>query len=409
MKDRDFIINSLLDVDFYKFTMGQMIFHRHPSTEVELTFTNRTSSVKLAEVIDMGRLKRELDHCRELYLTPDEIHYIMGVYEYEKPMFRMDYIQFLKTLRLPEFHLSKTDDGQINLRFVGRWELVTYWETLAMSVINELYYEAKMKDFSKFERDLVLSEGKLRLGKKITELKKHPEITFSDFGTRRRFSREWQDFTVSTLAEECAKQFKGTSNVLLAKKYGLMPVGTNAHELPIVYSGIFADKDEIDPSYSSRMVVMNWGFEYGMGLSIFLPDTFGSDWFFKNVVDEEKLRNWKGSRHDSGDPIGYAEKRIAEYESCRIDPKTKLIIFADGLSVHKMVEISEKLNGRIQSTFGWGTDLSNDVGFPSIQIVVKPTKSDGRPVGKLTDDVSKATGSPEAIERWKNLVERKTK
>jgi nicotinate phosphoribosyltransferase len=185
----------------------------------------------------------------------------------------------------------------------------------------------------------VESDGRIALGKKIRELRRHPHITFSDFGTRRRFSRKWQDYVVGTLVEECPDQFKGTSNVLLAQKYGVMPTGTNAHELPMVYSGIhFEDDHDKTPAYSQHRVLADWEAEYGLGLSIFLPDTFGSDWFFANAVTPNQLRSWKGSRQDSGVPLKYAEKRIREYQDAGIDPKEKLSGKADGLLVKNIVE-----------------------------------------------------------------------
>ncbi|OHA87766.1 MAG: nicotinate phosphoribosyltransferase [Candidatus Zambryskibacteria bacterium RIFCSPLOWO2_01_FULL_39_39] len=398
------IIESLLDIDFYKLSMGQMIFHRHPKVPVTLSFINRTARVPLAEIVSIGRLREELEHCRTLRFSSQELHYIMGTYEYEQPMFQLDYINFLKGLALPEFNLE-IDGDQLKISFPGDWAEATYWETLAMSIVNELYYRALMQKYSPFERELVESDGKIALGRKIRELRRNPNITFSDFGTRRRFSRQWQDYVVSILAKECPDQFKGTSNVLLAQRYGLMPTGTNAHELPMVYSGIYFEEDtEKNPTYSQHRVLADWEEEYGMGLSIFLPDTFGSDWFFSNAVTPKQFRNWKGSRQDSGIPLKYAEKRIQEYQDAGIDPKEKLIVFADGLRVETMKEISERLHGRIRYTFGWGTDLTNDLGFKSISIVVKAVEAAGHPVAKLSDNISKATGPRVAVERMKQMV-----
>jgi nicotinate phosphoribosyltransferase len=327
----------------------------------------------------------------------------MGTYEYQQPMFGLDYIEFLKGFRLPEFDLE-VKDGQLRLEFFGDWSYVTMWENFGMIIPNELYYGSLMNGYSRFERELVEAEGRIILGRKIQELRRNPNITFSDFGTRRRFSREWQDYIVGVLVEECPKQFLGTSNVYLAQKYGVTPTGTNAHELPMVYSGIFYDEDEIDPTFSQRQVLADWEAQYGLGLSIFLPDTFGSDWFFSKVVSPEQLTRWKGSRQDSGVPLEYAEKRIREYMNAGIDPREKLIVFADGLKVETMKEISEKLHGRIRYTFGWGTNLTNDLGFKPLSIVVKAVEANGHPVAKLSDNVAKATGSQMAIERMKRMV-----
>jgi nicotinate phosphoribosyltransferase len=244
----------------------------------------------------------------------------MGTHEYDQPMFKIDYINFLKKLRLPDFRLGQPVDGQINLRFSGVWSEATNWEIMSMYIVNELYYRALTKGYSRFECERVEAEGRIRLADKIKMLRQNPQIRFSDFGTRRRFSREWQDYVVGG----CRRvppidgepgQFLGTSNVHLAQKYGLMPMGTNAHELPMVYSGIYKDEDEEDPTFSSKMVIEDWESEYNKGLLLFLPDTFGSDWFFKNVVTPKRLASWRGSRQDSGIPIEYAEKRIKEYKA----------------------------------------------------------------------------------------------
>ncbi len=397
------IITSLSDIDFYKFAMGKMIHRKHPNASVTLSFLNRTKSVPLARVIDMDRLWQELQHCRTLRFTPQELHYLMGTYEYFQPMFSIDYIHFLKDLRLPEFSLGEID-GQLDLQFFGNWAEVTYWETLAMSIVDQLYGEHLTQDFSRFELQCLEAEGVIRLEKKVRCLNAHQDITFSDFGTRRRFSQKWQDRIVEILVEECGDRFKGTSNVALADKYGITPVGTNAHELPMVYSGIFWREDDKNPMYSHRQVLKDWEDEYGLGLSIFLPDTVSSDWFFKNVVNREQLRQWKGSRQDSGNPLQYANDRIIEYKANRIDPLSKLIVFADGQNVQSMMQISEALHGKIGYTFGWGTDLTNDVGFDPISIVVKATQANGHPVAKLSDNIAKATGPKEAVDRMKRLV-----
>jgi nicotinate phosphoribosyltransferase len=397
------IITSLADVDFYKNAMGQMIYHKHPNASVNFSFLNRTKSVPLARVIDKDRLWEELQHCRTLRFSPQELHYLMGTYEYNQPMFKLDYINFLKELRLPEFSLGETDD-QLELNFFGNWAEVTYWETLAMSIVNELYYRHLTFDFSRFELERIEAEGRIRLAKKVDRLNAKPGMTFSDFGTRRRFSKKWQDYVVGVLTEECGARFKGTSNVALAMKYGVMPVGTNAHELPMVYSGIYWKEDDKDPTHSHRQVLKDWEEEYGLGLSVFLPDTVSSDWFFKNVASLDQLKRWKGSRQDSGDPLGYAKARIAEYQAADIDPLSKLIVFADGQNVESMVRISEALNRKVGYTFGWGTDLTNDLGFVPISIVVKATRANANPVAKLSDNIAKATGPSEAVERMKRLV-----
>jgi nicotinate phosphoribosyltransferase len=399
------IIHSLLDVDFYKDTMGQAIFHRHPHVPVKFAFHNRHKHVRLAECIDLAELREQLDHVRSLRFTRQELHFLMGTFEYNQPMFKLDYIEFLQTLRLPEFHID-THDGQLTLEFLGGWASVTRWETLALQIVSELYGKSQAPA-------PLWAEANRRLEEKIEAFKANPEVTFSDFGTRRRFSREWQDHVVGRLAERFPaesvfvdnQQFRGTSNTLLAMKYGLTPMGTNAHELPMVYSAIHRAEDESAGwLVSSRRVLEDWEAEYGMGLSIFLADTYGSDYFFARVVPMEMLATWKGSRHDSGSPKQYGDKVIKIYEAAGIDPASKLIVFADGLDAALVLELERYFRGRIQTTFGIGTNLTNDVGPAPLSIVVKPVEANGLPVAKLSDNFAKATGAPAEIERVKRLA-----
>ncbi|HEX4997622.1 MAG TPA: nicotinate phosphoribosyltransferase [Terriglobia bacterium] len=399
------IIESLLDVDFYKDTMGQAIFHRHPATPVTFAFQNRHRHIRLADCIDLGRLREQLDHLRALRFTRQELHFLMGTFEYSQPMFKLDYIEFLQTFRLPEYHLD-VHDGQLALEFSGAWPLVTRWETLALQVVAELYGEYQA-------HEAPVDEGMRRLEEKVTLFKANPNIAFSDFGTRRRFSREWQERVVARLAEEFPaesvfvdnKQFRGTSNTLLAMKYGLTPMGTNAHELPMVYSAIYRDEDEAAGRLvSSLRVLEDWEAEYGLGLSVFLPDTYGSDYFFSHVAPRDMVERWKGSRHDSGPPKEYGDKRVEMYKRMGIDPMAKLIVFADGLDAALVDELERYFRGRIQTTFGIGTNLTNDLGPTPLSIVVKPVSANGLPVVKLSDNIRKASGDPAEIERMKRLT-----
>jgi len=403
MRDRA-IVSSLLEADFYKFTMLQMILKYHPDVPVEFSFINRTKSVQLAKAIDLGELREHLDHCRDLTFTSQELHYLMGTYEYEQPMFRYDFVQRLQFLRLSEFSLSQTTSGQLDLRFFGPWAAATLWETLALSIVNELYFASLMKGMSRFERQVVEAEGRRRLAEKIRMLRQFPGVMFSEFGNRRAFSRAWEGYVVGVFKEELPLQFRGTSNTWLAQKYGVMPMGTNAHEPPMVYSGIYHDQDDEDPVFSQRRVLDDWESLYVGGLLLFLPDTWSSDWFFDKVATVDRLRKWRGSRQDSGNPIMYARKRIGNYQAAGIDPREKLIVFADGLDVQKMCGLNTALTGKIQDGYGWGTNATNDLGFNPISIVVKATKAAGHPVIKLSDNIEKATGDPAEIERVKRLI-----
>jgi nicotinate phosphoribosyltransferase len=353
-----------------------------------------------------------------LRFNRQELHFLMGTFEYHQPTFKLDYIEFLKTFRLPEFHLE-VRDGQLILEFFGDWAYVSRWETPAMQVVAELHSEYQSRGLTNAQRDQMWSEGRRRLAEKVKTFKSNPGITFSDFGTRRRFSRAWQDEVIATLAREFPaegaftdnRQFRGTSNTSLAMKYGLTPIGTNAHELPMVYSAIYREEDEAASRLVSQLRVLeDWEAEYGLSLSIMLPDTYGSDYFFSKIVPEEMLRTWKGSRHDSGPPRDYGDKLVLMYQSHGIDPKEKLIVFADSLNAQLMNDLEVYFRGRIRTSFGIGTNLTNDLGpspgvdFAPFSIVVKPVAAAGLPVVKLSDDLDKAGGDPQEIDRMKRFV-----
>lgn len=397
----EWIINSLLDTDFYKFTMGQFIFMKHAGTPVRFSLKNRTTSVKLPESIDIGELRRQLDHVRELSFTNSEIHYLRGTNEYQERMFREPYLEFLKGLRMPPYEIGIGNDGQFLLDFPGPWEKTTYWEIYSLSILNELYFRSLMEGLSKFRKECVFAEGVKRLEKKILEIKKYPLLTFTDFGTRRRFSRTWQEYVVDSVARELPGQFIGTSNAKLAEILSLDPRGTSAHEIPMVLAGIMGNSDE-SIRQSHNLGLSDWWDLYGWGLSIALTDTFGTDFFFRDF-SKKQAALWKGLRQDSGDPFTFGRNAIAFYESLGIIPKDKTLIFSDGLDVSLMVALFMEFHEKIKTTFGWGTNLTNDLGFPALSIVVKPVEACGRPLVKLTDNIKKAMGDPETVEKFKRI------
>lgn len=248
---------------------------------------------------------------------------------------------------------------------------------------------------------MVRTEGNKRLQAKIRDLKEY--ITqqekegyegpyFMDFGTRRRKSGQWQKHIVSEMAAAFPKNFISTSNVLLGKELGLKVGGTLAHEMDMVFSGIFFDEDEKAGTFISHNKLMEmWYQEYGEVLSVGLPDTYGSDFFFRNFTPEQ-AKKWIGVRHDSGDPIEFGERVIAFYEKNGINPAEKTIIFSDGLDVEAIKKIHTHFRGRVRMIFGWGTTLTNDVGIPTLSIVAKATEANGHPTTKLSDNLAKAIG-----------------
>jgi len=395
------IINSLLDIDFYKFTMGQLAFLKYPKIPVTYSFTCRTKDVDLTEVINSVSLTAELESAKELKFNNSELHYLRGTNEYKDRLFCEDYLQFLKNLQLPSFRLNY-GEGRIILKFEGLWASAIYWETIALAIINQLYYEALLKKMGPFRREIVEATGKIKLFEKIQLLKSRPDISFIEFGTRRRYSLAWQDYVVSVLAAEFPpKQFLGTSNTFLAMKHGILAMGTSAHETDMAYSGIYHDNDDTIRA-SHNKALREWWELYGWGLSVALTDTYGTDFFFKDM-NAEQAKKWKGLRQDSGDPIEFGEKAIGFYEGHGIAPKEKLLIFSDGLDIQTIIRIADHFKGRIKVSFGWGTNLTNNLGLKPLSMVVKLTKSNGHGTVKLSDNLAKAIGDPLDIERFKKI------
>ena len=394
------IVKSLLDTDFYKFTMGQVIFKKYYNVPVRFVFKNRTKGIYLAEYINEEELRSELDNVRSLRFNKTELHYLRGTNEYGSRMFSEPYLEFLGNLQLPPYELEKVD-GNYKLEFPGLWSMATYREMPSLQIFSELYNRSFMESLSEFERDAVYATGTIRLAEKIKIFRERRDITFCDFGTRRRFSGKWQDYVVKTLAKELPDQFLGTSNVYLAMKYGLLPMGTSAHEMYMGLSGIMRDSDE-EIRGSHNKVLRDWWKEYGWGLSIALTDNYGSDFFFQDMTPKQAL-DWKGLRQDSGDPIEWAKKALAFYKRCGVNSKEKLLIFSDGLEIESIVKIANYVGNRAKKTFGWGTNLTNDLGFKALSLIVKLMESNGYGTVKLSDNLAKALGTPKDIERFKRI------
>ncbi len=399
-QDTGHIIASLLDTDFYKFTMGQIIFDKYPSVPVTYSFKNRTSNIFLAHHIRENDFREELDHVRSLRFTNEDCAYLRGIALSGKPLFSERYLDFLKSLQLPAYEINVTDDNfEINIK--GTWAETIYWETLILSILNELYYRSLLGNIQ-ISADAAWAEGVRRLERKIALVKAQPQIVFSDFGTRRRFSLAWHDTLMRKLCAEVPQnQCMGTSNVYFSRKYSLAPIGTMAHEMFMVMSGVMYDTDETIYASHNR-VLQDWWDYYGFDLSIALTDTYGSDFFFRDLSCEQ-ARNWKGVRQDSGDPVAFGEKAIRFYESRGIDPREKLIVFSDGLDIEGIYRLTEHFAGRVRIAFGWGTNLTNDLGFGALSLVVKVVESCGHGTVKLSDNLAKAIGTPEDIERFKRI------
>jgi nicotinate phosphoribosyltransferase len=321
-------------------------------------------------------------------------------------------------LRLPDYHLERSDNDLV-LEFTGRWAEVTYWETIALSIVNEVYYRALLRRLTRFEREAIFAVGIGRLRQKIATLRAHPDIVFSDFGTRRRFSGPWQHYVDEVLRDELnggsfEGRFLGTSNTYSAMTAGLVPMGTAAHELPMIIAGML-DTGDTDPAWlrrAQRQVIDDWWEQYGWGLSIFLPDTFGTDFFF-TVVSDDDLRRWKGFRWDSGDLFGFGERVIRAYAAIDVDPREKMLVPSDALDLPLILDAQKRFAGRIRVSYGWGTGLTNDLldnvmiddaWYGPVSLVVKPVRANGRGLVKLSDNPAKAIGEPGDVERYKRAA-----
>lgn len=412
------IVRSRLEPDFYKFTMGQIIWRKYRDVDVTFSFRNRTPKARIADVVDLGELRDQFDHARSLMFTDSELEYLRGTNAHQQPMFDDAYLECLRGLRLPDYHLARRGDD-LELEFTAPWSAVTYWETVALSIVNETYYRTLLRALAKADRDAIYAEGIRRLEQKIAALRDQPDIDLSDFGTRRRFSAGWQRHVDETLMQElnfgsADGPFLGTSNTYLAMTTGVAPMGTTAHELPMVVAGIL-DEGDADTEWlrrAQRQVLDDWWEQYGPGLSILLPDTFGADFFLTVITDADLLR-WKGFRWDSGDLFEFGDRIIALYERNGIDAGEKTLVASDALELSTILDAHRHFAGRIRVSYGWGTGLTNDLldnvmvdgrWFGPMSLVVKPTRANGRGLVKLSDNPAKAVGLAEDVERYKRAV-----
>ena len=389
-------------LDYYKATMGQLEFLKHPTAEVTFELKNRAERL-LSEFVTAEELQERLETLRGGW-APEELAYLAGLQNQDgTAQFTPEYLDYLADSELPPVTVGYDERGDIAVEATGPWPLVTFWETVVMSELNELYFENKLAAEGRSLEDLY-AEGDRRLSAKIELLKSRPDIRFADFGTRRRFSYGWQKHVVGRLAAELPDNFVGTSNVYLAYELGLRPIGTFAHELPMVYSAL-EDGMGGDPLDGHNRVLRDWEDVYRGDLSTALTDTFTSEFFFADMTPEQ-ADTWKSLRHDSGDPFDFGEQVIDFYEAHGIDPKQKSIVFSDGLDLDMIVRLADRFKGRIGVTFGWGTTLTNDLGLNANNFVMKATHADGRTTVKLSDNEGKHTGDTETIARYQELVRR---
>lgn len=371
------IIASLLDTDLYKFTMMQVVLHQFPGAQVEYRFKCRTPGVQLAPYAE--EIRAEIRALCRLYFQENELAYLRSL-----RFIKSDFVDFLGLFRLNEKYIQvqALPDGGLDVTIQGPWLHTILFEIPVLAIINEVYFRntQKLPDFA---------QGRARLDTKIGQLQAPglSDLRIADYGTRRRFSRAWHEEVLRVLASRLGRQLAGTSNVLFAWKLGLTPLGTMAHEY-------LQACQALGPRLRDSQVFAfeSWAREYRGDLGIALSDVYGMNAFLRDF-DMYFCKLFDGARHDSGDPFAWGERLIEHYRKNRVDPATKTLIFSDGLTVPRTIELYQQFRGRCGLAFGIGTNLTNDLGDPPahvpLQIVIKMTRCNGQPVAKLSDTPSK--------------------
>lgn len=379
-----FIINSLLDTDMYKFTMQQTVYHQFPNAkEVEFSFKCRTPGVDLVSLID--EINAELDHLCELMFKPEELEFL-GSHRFIKS----DYIDFLTLFRLQRKYINVTqlNENEIDVAIKGPWLHTIPFEIYVLSIINELYFR---KNFGG-NTEANWAVGKEKLAEKIAMIKDKEgleDIRISDFGTRRRFSFEWQDYVVGQM-KQLGENFTGTSNVYFAWKHGVVSQGTMAHEFLQACQALGPRLRD-----SQKFALNTWVNEFRGDLGIALTDVVGVDAFLRDF-DLFFCKLFDGVRHDSGDTYEWTDKILAHYKKMRINAKEKSLVYSDGLSFPKAIDLYKTYRGQAKLFFGIGTNLTNDLGPKALNIVIKMTSCNGSPVAKLSDSDGKVMCKNEA-------------
>lgn len=389
-------------LDFYKLTMGQVALEYHPTDEVTFTFKNRSAEHPLSEFVTVEALQTRLNQIQEKGFTSEEIAYFAGLKAQDGSVrFNANYLDYLADLELVPVQVNlDANTSELAISAKGPWPNVSLWETVIMSEINEQYYQGLIEEQG-LDTEEIWKSGDDRLTKKIQVLKERDDIKFADFGTRRRFSAPWHEHVISRLAKELPNNFIGTSNPWFAHKYDLKPIGTYAHEMPMVYAGI-ADSEGRNPLDGHKEMLLDWQNYYKGDVSIALTDTFGSEFFFTDFKD--LASTWSGLRHDSGDPAKFANRAIEFYENEGINPKEKTMVFSDGLNIDKIINLADLFNDELNVVDGWGGGLMNDMGIRANNYVMKATNVNGVDTVKLSDEEGKHTGPQAQVDRYIALV-----
>jgi nicotinate phosphoribosyltransferase len=371
------VIESLLDTDLYKFTMWQPFLHSFPSNQAEYHFICRNEpQYPLARLA--SEVEEQIDHLCSLSFTEDELAYLASM-RYIKP----DFVDYLRIFRFQHRYIRvETQGDELIIVARGPQIHVMGFEIHTLSIVNELY-------FRRFAQQPALEEARRRLARKVGLLESFKDIRafpfeFFDFGSRRRFSRAWHDEVIGTLTGRLPQFFKGTSNVYLARKHGVVAIGTMAHEYLQTFQAVGVQLRQFQ-----RAALENWVQEYRGDLGIALTDVVGMKAFL-NDFDLYFAKLFEGLRHDSGDPVEWGEKALEHYRQLRIDARTKRLVFSDSLDVQKALALYAHFADRAPCGFGIGTHLTNDAGIPALNIVMKLVSCNGQPVAKLSDSPGKA-------------------
>lgn len=379
------IITSLLDTDLYKFTMMQAVLHQFPGAQVEYRFKCRNPGARLAPFVE--EIREEIRALCSLHFQESELAYLRSM-----RFIKSDFVDFLGLFKLNEKYITVTplSSDEISIAIVGPWLHTILFEIPVLAIVNEVYFRS-IQDVPDFV------EGRKRLATKVAELRAEglSDLKIADYGTRRRFSRAWHEEVMRVLASRLGThhspgnapsvpgQLAGTSNVWLAMKQGLTPLGTMAHEY-------LQACQALGPRLRDSQIYAfeSWAREYRGDLGIALSDVYGMTAFLRDF-DMFFCKLFDGARHDSGDPFEWGERMLDHYARNRVDPRTKTLIFSDGLTVPSTIKLYQQFRGRCQLAFGIGTNLTNDLGYEPLQIVIKMVRCNGQPVAKLSDTPSK--------------------
>ncbi|CAM0697838.1 nicotinate phosphoribosyltransferase [Acinetobacter baumannii] len=376
------IIHSLLDTDLYKFTMLQVVLHKFPQTHSVYHFRCRNLEDTVYPLVDiLDDLNEQLDHLCNLKYKEDELQYLRKL-----RFIKSDFVDYLELFQLKRrfIHASIDEEGRLDIRIEGPMVQAMMFEIFVLAIVNELY-------FSRIKTDEVWAEGERRLQAKLeliqqyekAQLPNDPPFLVSDFGTRRRYSFEWQKHVVAAFHNTVPNVFRGTSNVLLAKELNITPIGTMAHEFLQAFQAL-----DVRLRDFQKAALETWVQEYRGDLGIALTDVVGMDAFLRDF-DLYFAKLFDGLRHDSGDPYEWGDKAYAHYRKLKIDTKTKMLTFSDGLNLPKAWELHQYFKDRFQVSFGIGTNLTNDMGQTPLNIVLKLVECNGQSVAKISDSPGK--------------------